>query len=273
MGLCDESDERLAQLARDGDRIAFDELVVRHRMKAFTWASKITRNHHLTEDIVQDALVRAFLHLGSLSDAARFLPWLRKIVTNQALMRMRRGGPYKRELPISGYSLPSLHRRDVDLQDMDAILHYLSDRLSSAGGSDAGTDPQQNLEKREFIDMVRGLLPCLTERERRVFEAHFFDECSPQEIAQLFGLTTGNVYKLISRSRHKMMQERMAATIRDYIMRRKEEKMTMRKILDKKVMLEPYQTSVLKFNNRLHHALMLDNPEISLTSIAGNANV
>lgn len=269
LGYCDESDERLAQLAREGDRIAFDELVVRHRMKAFTWARKITRNHHLTEDIVQDALVRAFLHLGSLSDAARFLPWLRKIVTNQALMRMRRGGPYKRELPISGYSMPSLHRRDIDVQNMDAILHYLSDRLSSAGSSDAGTDPQRNLEKREFIDMIRGLLPCLTERERRVFEAHFFDECSPQEIAQLFGLTTGNVYKLISRSRHKMMQERMAATIRDYIMRRKEEKKTMRKVLEKKVMLEPFQTSVLKFNNRLHHALMLDNPEISLTSITG----
>ncbi|XEC95891.1 RNA polymerase sigma factor [Paenibacillus tarimensis] len=268
-GFCGKSDDTLAALARNGDKEAFEELVVRHRVKAFAWASKITRNHHLTEDIVQDALLRAFLHLGSLTDAARFLPWLRRIVTNQALMRMRRGGPFQHELPLSGYSLPSLHRRDIDVHDMDAILHYLSERLGRSAGENNGTNPQLILERREFIDMIRSLLPCLTERERRVFEAHFFDECSPQEIAQMFGLTTGNVYKLISRSRHKISQERMAVAIRNQILRRKEEGREMKVSLDKSHMLEPYRSSVLKFNNRLHHALMFDKPDISLTCTEG----
>ncbi|MBP1996262.1 RNA polymerase sigma factor [Paenibacillus eucommiae] len=264
-----ESDETLTVLARNGDREAFDELVVRHRMKAFTWARKITRNHHLTEDIVQDALLRAFLHLGSLTDVARFLPWLRRIVTNQALMRMRRGGPFKKELPLSGYSLPSLRQRDFDVHDMDAIMHYLSERLRQNGCDKEGTNPQLNLERREFIDMIRSLLPCLTERERRVFEARFFEECSPQEIAQLYGLTTSNVYKLISRSRHKIAQERMVVAISNHILRRKEDKNAMTIILDKRTLMEPYQPSVLTFNNLLHHALMLDKPDISLACTEG----
>ncbi|MEF3305207.1 RNA polymerase sigma factor [Paenibacillus sp. GYB003] len=264
----DESDEALAARARKGDKAAFDELVARHRTKAFTWANRIARNHHLTEDIVQDALIRAFLHLGSLSDTGRFLPWLRTIVKNQALMRMRRGGPYKKELPLSGYTLPSFAKKELDVRDMESILHYLTERVHPNGEKE-DANPQLLVEKSECIAMIRSLLPCLTERERRVFEAHFFEECSPGEIAQLFGLTTGNVYKLISRSRRKIAQERVAAAIRDHILRRKGLAKPMKVILDKTIMLKPYEASVLTFNNRLHHALMLDDPDMSLLRTEG----
>lgn len=87
-----EADRELVERARSGDQEAFSELVRTHRAKAYGWANKITRDAYLAEDIVQDALIRAFLHLGALADTSRFLPWLQTIVRNQAYMKLRRGG-------------------------------------------------------------------------------------------------------------------------------------------------------------------------------------
>jgi RNA polymerase sigma factor (sigma-70 family) len=89
------TDQALVEQARHGDQEAFGELVRRHRAKAFGWAASITRDDFTAEDIVQDALIRAFLHLSKLLDSTRFVPWLQRIVYNQAYTKLRRGGPYR----------------------------------------------------------------------------------------------------------------------------------------------------------------------------------
>ena len=53
-----------------GNREAFGELVRRHRGKALGWATTLSRDITLAEDIVQDALIRAFLHVGELADVS-----------------------------------------------------------------------------------------------------------------------------------------------------------------------------------------------------------
>lgn len=180
-----EPDAVLIIRARDGDPEAFNELVVRHRMKAFTWANHISQDPHLAEDIVQDALLRAFLHLGTLMDCSRFVPWLKGIVRNQALMKMRRGGPYQHEQPLSSFRVPALEEQDVDVHNLDSILQHLTKTMKHEDRLQAG-NPHIQVERREFVTMIQNLLHCLTNREREVFEAHFFRECTPQEIAVLF---------------------------------------------------------------------------------------
>ena len=69
-------------------REAFGELVRRHRSKVYGYARAITRESYLAEDVVQDALVRAFC-AGELVDTRRFLPWVRRIVRNQAYTRLK----------------------------------------------------------------------------------------------------------------------------------------------------------------------------------------
>lgn len=60
--------------ACSGDREAFGELVRLHRARAFGWARSMAGDPHLAEDVVQDALVRAFLQMGSLLDEIRVIP-------------------------------------------------------------------------------------------------------------------------------------------------------------------------------------------------------
>ena len=58
--------DELVQLAQSGVREAFGELVRRHRSQMYGYARSITHESCMAEDIVQEALIRAFLHLRKL---------------------------------------------------------------------------------------------------------------------------------------------------------------------------------------------------------------
>jgi DNA-directed RNA polymerase specialized sigma24 family protein len=88
--------------------------------------------------------------------------------------------------------------------------------------------------KKETLVGIRDLLYCLSKREREVFEAYFFQEITPSEIANLLNLSVGNVYTTISRLRIKLRRERTHIYITGYIKKQLEAKgMTKRKILPK----------------------------------------
>lgn len=198
--------EWLAEQAKLGDTEAFGELMRRHRSHAYKWAKTMTEDGHLAEDIVQEAFMKAFLHIGSLVDSKRFLGWLKRIVRNQSLMRIRRGGPFRHELPFSSLvRQPEADRADghVDWGDLESILHYMTRRNSS---NPIG-DPAERLIRQETMDLITSLLYCLNRKERSMFESYFFKQWSPDEISLLFQTTTRTVYTSIQRSKRKVREE------------------------------------------------------------------
>lgn len=223
-------ERELVEQARGGDRSAFGELVRLHRAQALGWATSIARDTYMAEDIVQEALIRAFLHLGTLVDTDRFLPWLQRIIRNQAYMKLRRGGPFGKETPFAGIvrshgggqpADPTAgNEPDTDWTDLDRILFRMSG--SNDSGNRRDSDPARRLLRKELLDSLRALLHGLTKRERQIFEAHFFGELPPEEIAALFGTTRANVYNLLSRSRAKVQKERIRVAITGYVRTRAE---------------------------------------------------
>lgn len=69
---------------------AFGALAEEHWGRAFAVALGVLRNVHEAEEAVQDALLRALVHLPSLRNPRRFGPWLARIVQNEARQRLRR---------------------------------------------------------------------------------------------------------------------------------------------------------------------------------------
>jgi hypothetical protein len=57
------SDEPLVSAARSGDRRAFVELCERHSKKILSRVYRITKNWEDAEDVLQDSILRAFVHL------------------------------------------------------------------------------------------------------------------------------------------------------------------------------------------------------------------
>jgi RNA polymerase sigma factor (sigma-70 family) len=209
-------EEQIVEQARAGDREAFSELVRRHRAKAFGWASAISRDTAIAEDIVQEALISAFLHIGKLSEISRFQSWFHRIVQNQAYRRMRRGGPYSRERPFTSIEEETSSNgfspwNNTDWSDIDSILFHFSESLKARHSDEA---PEARVVRYELVESIRSLMKCLTKNERNVFEAHFFRQLPPAEVAVLFGTSTSNVYTLLSRSRSKVQKERIQVYFR-----------------------------------------------------------
>src|SRR5580700_66522 len=92
-------DQELVDAAKGGDDLAFETIVKRHRQRIFALALRYTRNREDAEDIVQQTLQRAFIHLQRFEGRSSFSTWLTSIVINQALMLLRRRGA-RREVPI-----------------------------------------------------------------------------------------------------------------------------------------------------------------------------
>lgn len=220
----------LVEMARSGDREAFGELVRRHRGKALGWATSIEHDVFMAEDIVQDALIRAFLHMATLRDSDRFIPWLKQIVRNQTNARIRsleRHGRERTFTQVTG-STTSAAWESVDWKDIDSILFHLSCAVSQFSREQ---DPSVQLMRKETVDGIRVLLRCLSARERDIFEAYFFRQLQPDEIASLFNTSTANVYNFLSRSRRKVQSERIRVYFQDYAKRRTEAGLSKKKIL------------------------------------------
>lgn len=200
-----EHERELIERAQQGDTEAFGELISLHRSKAKELAEKITRDTHLADDIVQEALIRAFLHLGSLTDTSRFLPWLSRIVRNQANMKLRRGGPNGKERSFTSMAIMAPDGKQQNWDDLDSILYHLS--YNAASKMVDRQDPEDSLLRKELLEIIHRLLHCLSPKERSIFKAYFFRQLAPDEIASMFHMTTGSIYTYIYRSRQKLHKE------------------------------------------------------------------
>jgi len=84
--------ERLVAAAREGDRGAFDELVRRTYVDAYTLAVRLTANEEDARDVVQEAYLRAWKGIGNFRGDAQFSTWMYRITANAAytLVQKRR---------------------------------------------------------------------------------------------------------------------------------------------------------------------------------------
>jgi RNA polymerase sigma factor (sigma-70 family) len=245
-------EERLTELAREGDRQAFGELVRRNRSNMYGWARSLTQDHHMAEDIVQEALVNAFLHVGRLAEQSRFTPWLVRIVRNQAYMKLRRGGPYAKERPFSGLEMGAGRSSGQDgrsmpvgagagptedWRDIDRVLFHLTRHSEQA--VQQSRDPAAALMRKETLDGIRQMLSCLSAREKHIFEAHFFRHVTPQEIAVVLETSVANVYNSISRARGKLQRERLRLHVSMYVKQRRDAGMPKSKLLAPPILYNP----------------------------------
>jgi len=83
-----EDDAKLVARVRAGDKSAFGVLIDRHRQGAIAFARRLVSRAD-AEDVVQDALIVAFLGIGNLRTAERFKSWFFGIVINLCRTRLR----------------------------------------------------------------------------------------------------------------------------------------------------------------------------------------
>lgn len=145
---------RLVERARRGDAGAFEQLVRLHVGVAFAVARSVVPTRADAEDVVQDALLRAWDRLDQCRDPSRFKAWLVAIVRSVALNHR------SRERRFAAVSL-------------DAVPVPMDPSSDSGGG----------LARREAREKLDRVVNELNEAQRAVLLLHDLEGYSHAEIA------------------------------------------------------------------------------------------
>ena len=161
-----DNDSELVRRAMDGDREAFSDLAATHWRLLLALARSIVADLE-AEDVVQDALIKAWKKLGSLREPEAFAAWLTRIVANTAVARARRRRFFE---PIDGVAVAAVEA-PVDVQ------------------IDVGR-------------LLRGLPP----RQRAVLHLTAVEGYTDSEIAEALGITSSSVRVHRMRARRRLAE-------------------------------------------------------------------
>ncbi len=181
----DDSDAAQVALVLGGDRDAFRVLVERHSRRLFRLAYRMIGNEQDAEEIVQDALVRAYRKLDRFESRANFGTWLYRICANCALDRMRKQRPEKD------------HREPARDEDL-AAPGPLDTAPSEAPG------PDRLVISAELGAGVRTAMESLSATERAAFVMRHVDGFSIEEIAKTLDLNIGATKNSVFRAVQKL---------------------------------------------------------------------
>lgn len=124
-------EEALLMLARNGDRSAYAELYRRHAKRVFLVVQRVTKNREDTEDVLQEASMKALIHLKAFDGRSAFSTWLTRIAINVALMlRRKRKSHFERSIERFEESGSSL---DIQVPDLAPSAEDLMNRKERVG--------------------------------------------------------------------------------------------------------------------------------------------
>lgn len=125
------SDEVVIQRVQAGETALYEILMRRYNQRLYRVARSILRNDSEAEDVMQEAYVRAFEHLGDFAGEAKFSTWLTKIAVYEALRRLRRQGRMEGLESMQEskeHKLAESGARDPERQAYDRELHQILER-------------------------------------------------------------------------------------------------------------------------------------------------
>jgi RNA polymerase sigma-70 factor (ECF subfamily) len=176
----------LVHASKDGDLVAFEELVKRYDRKLFRIAQSVTHNREDSQDAVQDAFLRAFQHLAEFREASQFSTWLIRITLNQSLMKLRKRNT------ANEYFLDDDLRVDGELLPRDIA------------------DWAPNAEQLYWASELRGILTRALEEvspiSRTVFVLRDIEELSIEQTAMAMNLSTSAVKARLWRVRLQLRE-------------------------------------------------------------------
>ena len=160
-----------AAAARD----RFAELVGRHQRRALRIAFHYVRDAADADEAVQDAFIKAYLHIGTFREELPFEVWFTRILINGCLDRIK--ARKRRERWIAP---PPMDPSGVERNPAD----YLPSR---------GPSPEDQVLASERRRQLNGALSKLPERQRLVFMLSHFEGRSSREVSGMTGLNESTV--------------------------------------------------------------------------------
>ncbi len=180
------TDEQLVVLYSEGNNVAFDQLLKRHKKTLFNYIYFIVKNKDLTEDIFQETFVKAIMTIkqGRYTETGKFKAWITRIAHNLIIDYFRQE---KNENTVSNEDTV------VDLfNNMNLCEKTIED----------------SLVKDQIMTDVKKLITLLPENQREVLIMRYYQDLSFKEISEITGVSINTA---LGRMRYAILNMRKIA--------------------------------------------------------------
>jgi RNA polymerase sigma-70 factor, ECF subfamily len=188
----DPDDRQLANKVKNGDMQAFDTLVSLHKRKLYSVIYRMTRNHHQTDDLLQETFVKLYTSIDKYDDHYPFYPWLYRIAVNLTINGLKKENKRKWDSSLEE-DREEKHRQHADRHDLFS--------------------PEANLARRERDSRILEALQKISPTYRTALVLRVFDGLSYREIAEVLGCNVGTVMSRLNRARSQLKE-----MLEDYMM-------------------------------------------------------
>lgn len=168
---------------------AFEEQIVPLLGGAYRTALRLTRNAADAEDLVQDAVLRAFRGVGGFEVGSNFRAWFYRILTNAF---------------FSGHRQAQRRPATVPLDDTPELFLY--GQTAAIGLHDRSDDPAADLLDRLEYEQVAEAIDLLPTEYRVVAVLYFGNDLKYDDIAQALQLPIGTVRSRLHRARRLLQR-------------------------------------------------------------------
>ena len=170
----DASEREQYRAAIHGDREAFEMIIRTHSRTLFAIAYGILQNREEAEDVVQDALVKAWTTRWRVRDPEKFPAWLATIARHRAHDVFRK-------------------RRSVPLSTTTNEIIEVSSAVEPSGS--------------ELDQQLRSALAALPELHRAALTLRYFEEMDYRSIENILGLSNGALRGILGRALASMRKQ------------------------------------------------------------------
>jgi RNA polymerase sigma-70 factor (ECF subfamily) len=178
------ADEELVAAAKKGDELGFESLAKSHQRRIFALAFRYTRVREDAEDIVQESLRKAFVHLQKFEAKSSFSTWLTRIAINEALMPLGRQR-----------ALREVRADDSSDDNGTTLIPDLAD---------ASPDPEATYLQKEKARIVSAAIRQLRPGMRRAVELRELGDLSTRKTARRVGLSVAAIKARVFHARKEL---------------------------------------------------------------------
>lgn len=185
--MTDLNEKDLIRKAKQGDMLAFEELILKHEKIVYNLALRMLNHSEDARDISQEVFLKAYRSLSNFDERSAFSTWLYRITHNTCIdeMRKRKGK--------QTYSL------EEDLESEDGSMQRQV--------ADEGDTPEESLMRKEEKSEILQALDTLSEEHKAAIILRDVKGLSYEEIAEIQNLSLGTVKSRINRARNQLKTE------------------------------------------------------------------
>jgi RNA polymerase sigma-70 factor, ECF subfamily len=182
------NENELVTKARAGDVDAFSTLIRQYDRYIYRLALHITGNQEDAEDVLQEAMLKAYTRIGQFQGDSRFYTWLVRIAVNEALMKLRKRATRAREVSLD---------EPVDDGGRAPVLREIEDW---------GDNPEQRYARVELQSILDAVIERLEPMYRAVFVLRDVENFSTEETAEMLKLSVPAVKSRLLRARLQLRE-------------------------------------------------------------------